>query len=402
MGLRISKTNLSPIGLDFGTDCVRLLQVVNDTPPRVVAAAEAPIPHEIRDDVHARREFLIDTIQDLVRHGGFKGKRVSASLPAALTHVVHLRLAKGDYVAQTADMHEQLRGKLPIDPTLMELRRVDVTDLVVNGTAKQEVIAMAVRRGVVMHHVEILRKARLTPVGLHCEPVAILDSFAHVFRRSGDENKTTFFVDIGARTTKALIAHGGQLVFSKMINVAGEHFDRQFGEELGVELDEARDRRRRQAGKPLEEPKVAPELDAAQRDKPAAAMALIDTAMAAEAGESTAPASAVAIQPAIETIPAGGEMLDCLVDELQLCIGYHRSLFADRSIDALVFIGGESRQTAMCQRIARALRLPAQLGDPLARAGRDVDLNRLVGVDLRKPQPSFAVALGLCRLPTNL
>ena len=70
--------------------------------------------------------------------------------------------------------------------------------------------------------------------------------------------------------------------------------------------------------------------------------------------------------------------------------------------DAMVFIGGESRQTAMCQRIARALKLPAQLGDTLARAGRDVDVNRLVGVDLRKPQPSFAVAMGLCRLPTNL
>ncbi|MCG8615659.1 MAG: pilus assembly protein PilM, partial [Desulfobacterales bacterium] len=348
-------------------------------------------------------QFLEDIIVQLLREGDFKGRRVAASMPAPLTHVLHLRLNRGDNAFLDAEMEEQLRGRVPVDPTQMVTRRVDVAEVMANGSAKQEVIAMAVRRSVVMHHVEILKRAGLGVVGIHCEPVAILEAFSHLFRRERDKEKTTLFIDLGLQTTKAIIAHGNQMVFAKMIQVAGEHFDRQFAEELGIDFAEARQRRRDQAGEPLGEG-APPELDRAQRNH-AVTGAVIQNA-APEETESEATQAAVAtehaLQPIGETIPSGGEMLDCLIDELQLCIGYHGSLFPQRRINSLVFIGGESRQIAMCQRIARALKLPAQLGDPLARAGRDAVDAPMVNVDLREPQPSFAVSLGLCRLPTNL
>ena len=95
------------------------------------------------------------------------------------------------------------------------------------------------------------------------------------------------------------------------------------------------------------------------------------------------------------------EVTDALVDELSMCLRYHQSLFRKRKIDRLVFLGGEARETGLCQHVARALRLPAQLGDPLTRLQCRRSL-RTSGLALGQPQPGWAVACGLCTLPTDL
>ena len=56
----------------------------------------------------------------------------------------------------------------------------------------------------------------------------------------------------------------------------------------------------------------------------------------------------------------------------------------------------------MCQKIARALRIGAQLGDPMARLVRVNQDKGSDGVDLRKPQPGWAVPMGLCLSEANI
>jgi Tfp pilus assembly PilM family ATPase len=135
-------------------------------------------------------------------------------------------------------------------------------------------------------------------------------------------------------------------------------------------------------------------------DAYAPAAGAADEAPAAEAHPApTATATAAAIKP---SAAPEGEIFETLVDELQLCLGYHGSVFADRPVEKIVFLGGESRQLSLCQKIAQALRLPAQLGDPLARLIRPQGTPPPTGVDLRQSQPAWAVPMGLCLLPTNL
>jgi hypothetical protein len=99
---------------------------------------------------------------------------------------------------------------------------------------------------------------------------------------------------------------------------------------------------------------------------------------------------------------AHGDMIECLIDELQLAVRYHQGMFADRPIEKLVFLGGESNHVATCQRIARTLRIGAQLGDPLARACQQAGSVTGTGVDLRDPQPGWAVPFGLCLLEPSV
>ena len=95
------------------------------------------------------------------------------------------------------------------------------------------------------------------------------------------------------------------------------------------------------------------------------------------------------------------ELLETVGDELSMCLRYHRVLFPDRPIDRIIFLGGEARQTWLCQHLIRTLRLPAQLGDPLARLDCD-SAAKVTNLSLDDPQPGWAVACGLCIAPTDL
>jgi Tfp pilus assembly PilM family ATPase len=87
------------------------------------------------------------------------------------------------------------------------------------------------------------------------------------------------------------------------------------------------------------------------------------------------------------------DLVDAIADELSMCLRYHRSLFGGRSIDRTIFLGGEARQIGVCQHIAQALRVPAQLGDPIA---------RIENQSGKEPRAEWAVACGLCVAPTDL
>ncbi|HQY87941.1 MAG TPA: pilus assembly protein PilM [Tepidisphaeraceae bacterium] len=82
-----------------------------------------------------------------------------------------------------------------------------------------------------------------------------------------------------------------------------------------------------------------------------------------------------------------------LIDELELCRRYHESTFADKPISRLIFVGGCAKDQNLCQSIAQAMSLPAQLGDPLVRFNRTA-MPQLTAMDRRAPQPEWAVAIG--------
>jgi hypothetical protein len=95
------------------------------------------------------------------------------------------------------------------------------------------------------------------------------------------------------------------------------------------------------------------------------------------------------------------ELLDTASDELSMCLRYHQGLFPERTINRAIFLGGEARQMWLCRHIVQAMRVPSQLGDPLARMTREPGI-QTPGVNLDRPQPGWAVACGLCTAPTDL
>src|SRR2546423_828345 len=87
----------NPIGVDFGSDCLKMAQVaVVDGEPQLIAAAAAEVPSHVRHNPGARLAFFAETAKDLLSSGGFKGRQAMLALPAASMFIQHLRLAKMD------------------------------------------------------------------------------------------------------------------------------------------------------------------------------------------------------------------------------------------------------------------------------------------------------------------
>ncbi len=412
MAIGLSKPKYSPIAIDFGDDSLKLVQVVPGDPPALVAAAAAVASEAARRDPEARAEFIVTSIRQLLRRHPFRGKRAIVSMPARDMLIQHMQISRGEASEARGQIEQQLLSRMNVDPNSMVVRHSHVADITREGSVKQEVICFAAPHNVVMGYVATAQKAKLEVVGMHTEPMAILRAFAHLYRRPDDVNRTTCFIDFGSSTTKVLIAHGGALVFARVIALGGEHLTKALCKDKALSYTEAREQRLLSAAQPMERvpvPNLEPAAAAvAAPPSRASGFALLDSQVAASAPRRNDPLDAPLPEDpeALPEKPAAppdlyGETLDCVIDELSMCLRYHESLFPTRHVEKLVFLGGESHHVAFCQRIAQAVRIGAQLGDPLARLIKKKP-GKCTHLDLRKPQPGWAVPFGLSISEPNL
>ncbi|HYO10840.1 MAG TPA: pilus assembly protein PilM [Tepidisphaeraceae bacterium] len=419
----------NPIGVDYGSDALRLAQVqLVGGEHRLVAAATADVPAHIRHDVGARLNFFVDTTRDLLSQGKFRGRQAVLGLPAANMFIQHLRMPKMDADGMKKALPWELRGKLPIDPSHALLRHIVAGDVYEGQEAKCEVIVMAAAKEMVNQLLAAASKARLDVVGMNTEPKALVDCFTQIYRRKSDEGVISCYVDIGAVATRATIACGTEILFARTIPVGGDHFSRAAAQGLSIKLEEAKILRVKiaQMPPPAEEAKEKPPVtvrgvrpDASIENSFALLSAGLPPerrtpAVTDEQPEETAAAPAPAAAPAAAPAPspaddlarqskrveqACAEPLRRLVEELELCRRYYEMTFPQRPLERLIFVGGEARQKGLCQQIARQMGLAAQVGDPLVRVGKNSDVGVEAGIDRRQPQPGWAVAIGLSMGP---
>ncbi len=429
-----SRPQGSPIAIDFGADSLKALQVVATNPPQLLAAAAAVVPEHARSDPAARFAFFATALPTLLKSQPFKGRRASLSLPAYATLVQHLQLPAGDGLTVDEQVAQHLRQRLNIDPSQLVIRNISAGQVQRDGGPRDELICFAASRQVVMRHLEIAKAARLDVVGMHCEAVAMLKAFSHLFINS-ERERALCFIDLGAASTKVVIAHGGRMVFSKAIGAGGDHLTRLRAQAGSLTFADARKLRMSEAhgGRAANDAALAAAHDrevhqalgsaTAHDDNDAltsegdsgnsggGGLAVLNAQLAAAARKTatqqggdpdglsgergSAPKAPGALNAHLAPL-LDNEAVESLIDELQLCVRYHQSLFPQRNIEKLVFLGGESHHVALCQKVARALRIGAQLGDPLARVNRVSHGGEGTGVDLNQPQPGWAVPLGLC------
>lgn len=431
----------NPIGVDFGSDSLRLAQVrVVDGEHRLIAAASADLPSHIRSDPQARLDFFVDTVRDLLSQGRFIGRQAILSLPVSQMYIQHLRLPRMDDEGLKKALPWELRGKIPIDPGAALLRHIVAGEIFADNDPKMEVIAMAAARDAVNQYLNAAAKARLDVVGMNVEPKALIDCFAHIFRRKTDAGMTNLFVDIGLNATRAIVARDGQVLFARVINVGGEHFNRAVAAAMNIGVADAKVLRlklcaaqpatpqtRAVAPAPVAAPAEAPAAEpAAGDDDTSNSFALLGAALSAhqraatpaaapaeraptldrrvqndpELDEDSSLVTPVQHEQARQVYEACREPLARLVEELDLCRRYYESTFPNKPVDRVLFVGGEARQRTLCQHIARELAMPAQVGDPMIRMAKTCEIGLESGIDRRQPQPGWAVAIGLSMGPT--
>src|SRR3954464_11669666 len=285
--LKTLATNGCPIGVDFGSDCLRMAQLqVIDGEPRIVAAASADVPAHVRNDPAARASFFVETVKDLLAQGKFKGRQAVLAVPAAQMFIQHLRIPKMDDEALKKALPWEARGKLPIDPTQAVLRHTVAGEIYQDSEPKDEVILMAAARETVNTLLGAAAKAKLDVIGMNVEPMAIVDCFGHVYRRKTDQKSVVCFIDIGWKSSRAVIAEGSHILFARTIPVGGEHLNRAVAQALGIGAEEAKLLRIKlcQVQPSLDEPRARQEISGTQTTETPAAEGAAAAAPAATEG----------------------------------------------------------------------------------------------------------------------
>jgi type IV pilus assembly protein PilM len=376
MALSMFSAQASPIAIDFGSSSVKLLQITPAENPAIVGAVGLRVPDPIRLDREGRIDYFSKQLPRMFRKGGFKGRRVICSVPSAETLVQHMQITSLDGIDREETVKAHLAAQRSVSPHNMVIRTYEVTEVHRDGQPLSEVICFGIARDAVMQYVELLDKCKLETVGVHSEVIGMVRAFDHLQTRPDEPPVTTLYVDMGWGTTKVAVTHDAQIVFARCIQIGGQHLDQKLAERLGCDMASARAQRISEQVLATSSPGDA---------GPAGEEAAVGVATSDEAGGD----------------PEVIEVARALAEELSMCVRYHQSLFRGQKIDRMVFLGGEARNVRLCQAVARELRLPAQLGDPLTRFERKRSL-RTPGLSLAQPQPGWAVACGLCTAPTDL
>jgi type IV pilus assembly protein PilM len=405
MAIGMFSSQVSPIAIDFGTSVVKVLQVAPGEPPALVAAAQIEIPDAARLDMNKRHDFLAEELPKTLRKGKFKGKKVACSIPSSRTFVQHLQVPTVGPVIGDEFINGQLSALIGLPPNNMVIRTVSVADLVKpDGGTRQETICFAVPRDVVMKQIDMLRRCKLEVTGVHTEQHAIIWAFNHLHRRQGDDQFTNLIIDLGWGSTKVGISHGARLMFAKSIPIGGRHYDQHIADTLHCDLASAR------AHREATMEAVAPVRPAAART----GSAILDRGLSSAAESGARGGSAIATDRRSGSLPAAlvpagedndvppaprgvdfTELNESIVDEIRMCLRYHRALFESRKVDRAIFVGAGSRNTPMCRMIAKRINAPALLGDPMARVKKDGSASV---IDVRPDDvlPGWTVACGLC------
>ncbi len=312
-----------PIGVDIGTRSTKAVQFSGDR-RRVLASARWE--HDVGDDSRAHREELASEAFQRIRDDGrFRGRKIILSLGARDLFVQNMRVSQN----QTADLNQfvsrEVAERLPYPLAESEVRYVDAGEVRQGELVKRELIGLATHRPYINHLIEAAEKARLRPIAIDIEPMALARCFNHQLRREDDDREGVMMVHVGAGNTLVVIAHSRQVRFFKYLETSSRSFDEAVARRLRLKPHEAMALRKNNSDRRSDKRDLASDQTILE-----------------------------AIRPVVEA----------LANELSLCLRYYSVTFRGRPVNQLILAGIEA-QEILRSTLSDRLDLPCQLGDPL-------------------------------------
>lgn len=358
----IKSKNFSRIGLDIGSDSIKMLQLGEDDDKTFVLAADKTvIPQKVRGDEGSVREFIISAVKKMRSEGGFYGKSVVSAIPSDKLKVTIFRTGENDSVDR--EIKKQAETRLGLDVKKDTVNVLSAGTVRHGKTVKDELIMLAAEHNTISEHIQLLEQAGLKPASIDTIPSALFRSLDRSLRRSEDVRKTMVFVDVGRTYTTVVFACKGEISFIKQVPIGGEDFDKEIGGKLAVDMEQAgvlRSTFRSQKAREKNGQNSDPDI-------------LEDS-------------TSEAIKDAVSTV--AGE----LAKEISLCLRYHSVAFRGSDIERAIFTGGEAYDEILLDVFRKQITNDVEVGYPF----RGIDFENInLNSDRRSSLCEWAVAVGL-------
>jgi Tfp pilus assembly PilM family ATPase len=183
------------------------------------AAASCEVPADVFDAPKSLSAFLSKSLKQLLTAGEFRGRQAVLSIPSPLVFIRHVRAPRSlDDAALQSQLALELAGKVPLDPSRCALRHIIAGEVYGDGSGQQnEIILFAAAQQAINALLDGTAAAKLDVADLRIGPRAIVDCFAHVFRRKVDIDSVDLFVELGATSCRAIVARDGAIRFTRAI-----------------------------------------------------------------------------------------------------------------------------------------------------------------------------------------
>ncbi len=393
-----SRHRYGPIGLDIGTEGVKMLQLGGVRgKPFVASAGRWRFPESGSGgpevDFQTNLHMVAEGVREMLKSGAFHGRDVVSCLRADEISVKNVRMPHmPDHELSSAVVWEcQERFGFEVTPDRLYYIRAgevrqgsdrgqkrDTSDkgsgsgatVRPDGSTEQsvrnEIILMAVPAETVGRHLDMLSESRLNPLHIDAEPLALFRAYCRFLRRSKDTSAVTVIVDIGLSATKVVVARGRTILLIKTIDLAGRKFNESVARELNMTYAEAASLRRRTfevgSGKERDSERTGADKSSPGR------------------------------QVEWSVFDALREQVEALAREISLCLRYCSVTFRGLRPDTITLTGGESYDPRLVNSLNEYLDCKCVVGRPL----RGIDLGGVyLGGDRRSELTEWSVAMGL-------
>ncbi len=344
-----------PIALDLGSQSVRMMQLAQLGGTISVAATGVwHYPKSMAADADARRQATVTAVGDMIRHNGFKGKRVITAMSSDELRIKNVRLPKmpPDQLVRAVRSEAEKRYDFPIIGN--QLNFLDAGEVRSGNESHHEIIMLALPQETIDEHISLLSAMGLAPEYVEAQPIAMFRVFEQFLRRQSDVAVVTVMVEVGHASTRVVVSRGRDIVFVKAIDIGGRHLIDAVARHANLDVEEARELRLRTSCQQAE----------------AAAKANDD-----ELGSADIPRSSVdwTVRDALRSD------VEALAREVALCLRYCSVTFRGLRPQKVHLTGGEACDATFVDMFREQLNMACDVTDPLRgidTAGIDLGVHR--------------------------
>lgn len=350
-----------PIGLDIGSNSIKLIQLatVGDR-IKVAAGEEVYIPRAANSAV-SREQMIIDAIKQVVSKGHFKGREVVSCLSNEQVQIRNFRIDAGDSKEIENNIFREAEAKFGLSRDKYDINYMISGNIRIGSELKHEIILFSVARETINQHIDLIEKAGLIPVAIDNVPCALFRCFLRSLRRHEDNEQVSIFVDIGSAFTTLIIAKGNELSFVKQIPIGGDMLNDRVASKLDITSEEAGVMRNRLMGQ---------ENNAGLDDS--TRLVIVD---------------------------AMSSVIEQLTREISLCFKYFTVTFRGNKPEKAYCTGGEAYEMLIMESLNTHLNVEVEQAKPLR--GMEISTAALLE-DKRASYCEWAVPVGLSLKGINL
>ena len=360
--------------MDIGSDTVKMLQLRSSGGELSVnACARWKIPAAVRDDSSARDAATIDAVKGMLQAGKFQGRNIATALSCSQLSMKNIRLPRmleGE-LAEAVNWEASERFSFDVAPDRIKyLRAGEVRQ---GNEVQDEIIMLAVSAETVEHHISLLERMGVVPVRIGAEPVELLRAFERRLTRRSDQGVVNVFLDIGAASTKVVVASGRHIVFIKNIDIAGKNFTDSAAKQLNLSTQQADELR---------------------------SLIMKEHAAGGTSASDASGTGGIGMSESVRwTIhDAVRAELESLAREVALCLRYCSVTFRGIRPESVTVTGGQAYDPSVLKLLSEQLGVDCQVGKPLW----GVELpDSVPELDRRGAMPEWALCVGLAMRETE-